>query len=212
MAAVTFADLKTRILKEADAESTSGQSLYFEAIGNAIISAIRYYEGTRFWFLEKTANITILNTQTLIALPTDFKSLIQLRLRVGNEWLTDRNGFELVSYDRLKELATDATATGQPRYCALYSNAVVVDRAVDKNYTIEVTYCRGDVNYPSADGSTSIWFDDGVELIRYKALEIFYRDKKQAEDKAQFYKVAADDFENKLKQRSNTRQQRYRLA
>ncbi len=212
MAAVTFADLKTRILKEADVESTSGQSLYFEAIGNAIISAIRYYEGTRFWFIENTQNVTILNTQTFIALPTDFKSLIQLRLKVGNCWLTHGSGFEIVSYERLKELFTNATASGQPQNCAIFKNAVFVDRAVDQNYTIEVTYCRGDTTYPSSDGSTSVWFDDGVELIRYKALEIFYRDKKQDENKAQFYKAAADDFEDKLKQRSNTRQQRYRLA
>lgn len=199
---VTLLQLRTRIRTEINKPSTS----YEEFIDDAIRSAILFYGSSRFWFLEDSDVLTLATSGTFIDLPDDFNLPVQLRISVNSRWIGHQTGFKHVTHDELKESATDAAATGSPCAWALFGNRVYVDRISDQTYTLDLSYIRKDVTLPEADSDTSIWFDEGRDVIRLKAMEYFYRDRLHAFEIAERYEARAKTASDALTSQHNQRQ------
>lgn len=155
-------------------------TVYDAQIDDAIRSALRELRNRKFWFLEKAGTITLLETNTSVALPSDFAAGDTFDLLTSNYRYTDGHGFDLVSYADLKrDYWREATIpTGTPEACAIFANTLYVSHTADQDYSITVTYFKKDTTEPSAS-ETSVWFDDGYDVVRSKAQYIFKRDSHQ---------------------------------
>lgn len=200
--AVTLAQLRTRIRNEINKPSTQ----YDTFIDDAIRSAIRFYSGERFWFLEETTTLTLASGNSSTALPTNFGLHRKLRVKVNNIWRTHGKGFDHITFDELKDEFTDASATGAPTNWATFGAAIYVDKAADSNYEMDIAYIKKDTSLPDADGETSVWFEDGQDLIREKAMEFVYRDRLHAYEKANEHETKAATWLNTLTTQHNQRQ------
>lgn len=203
MAAATFSEMKQTILN-----MTKRGSGALTDIGNSITSAIRFYERKPLWFNQTyTESLTLSTGSSSLSLPATFKKELMVRVQVSGLWSGESNGFKGKSFQELKaNLFTDPTATGRPQYWAILGNTLYIDRIADTDYTIGLHYVYGDSSYPSADGDTSIWFDEARDLIRYYAAGLYYQDYLHAEEKAQTYFNKADSWINNLTIDFNTRE------
>lgn len=202
MAAVTFGAMKDRISSETNRDSTEEVA----AIGDAIVTAIRFHDRKRFWFTETNTTLTVSAAANTVSLPTDFRALINLRVLVNSQYIGKDGGFLPVSYEQLKNDETDPTRTGSPEEYSLFGSQIRVTPLADQAYTLDIDYTRGDTTYPSADGDTSIWLgDEGQDLIRNKAKAIFCRDTFGADDLAAFFESQAASYLNNLIIDNNTR-------
>lgn len=189
MAAITLATLRQRIRNEI---KDSQQTQYESFIDDAIRSAIRFYSHARLWFLEKNDQLTHASGNLSKTLPTDFHLMIGLRILVGGVWIDHDGGFTHVTWNELKNYNKDFTTTGVPSKWALFGTKFHFDVVSDADYSLDVTYIKKDVTLPSADSDTSVWFDDGQDLIRNKAMEFFYRDRLHAFDRADMHQAICD--------------------
>ncbi len=185
-------------------------------IGESIVAAIRFYERKQFWFNETyTESLTLAQGDSSVALstlPSPFKKAFLTRVSVNSQWRGNGTGFEHVSFQKLKnEIFTNPSSTGEPEYWAILGNTLYVDKAADQAYTLSMGYVYGDTILPSADGDTSIWFDEARELIKYRAAGLFYQDYLHAEEKAKSYFGKADEWINNLTIDNNTRESSWEL-
>lgn len=202
MTAVTFGAMKTRISSETNRDSTTE----IAAIGDAIVTAIRFYDRKRFWFTETNTTLTLSASANTVSLPSDFRALINLRVLVNGQYIGKDDGFLPVSYEQLKNEETNPTRTGSPEEYALFGSLIRVTPLADQAYTLDLDYIRGDASYPSADGDTSLWLgDEGQDIIRNKAKAIFYRDTLGSDDLAAFFESQAFSYLNNLIIDNNSR-------
>lgn len=206
--AVTFGALKTRIQNETNKPSSANLTF----IGDAIVTAIKYYEPQAFWFTDHKDTLTLLSGVNSVALPSDFKAMQNLRIIVNGFYVGRNTGFELVDNAALEDNWPDATLSQTPQEWSKFGSLVYVNCLADQNYSLPITYTRGDTSYPSEDGDTSIWFDEAADLIRYKAMATFYRDKLHGFDEADVFDGKAQEIFNGLRDRNNSADQEYILA
>lgn len=208
MAVATFSEMKQTILSM----SRRGDGI-LDNIGDCINTAIRFYERKPFWFNQAyTESLTLAEGDNSLSLPSTFKNQLMVRVQVNGLWSGESDGFKGKSLQELKaNLSTDPNATGRPRYWAILGNTLYVDRLADANYTIGLQHVYGDASYPSADGDTSIWFDEARDLIRYYAAGLLYQDYLHAEEKAQYYFNKSDSWINNLIIDFNNRQSEHEL-
>lgn len=207
MAATTFGALKTRIQREVNRPSSG----YLTDIGEAIVTAIRFYEGKPVWFTQKTDTITLSDGDSTASLPTDFKSLINLQILVDDKYRGVNNGFKEAEFNVLRRDWLDPTLSETPQEYALFAEALYFNCLADQDYTLRIDYNYGDVTYPSADGDTSVWFDAAQDVIRYEATAIFYEDRLHYDKGAAIARAKAQSYYNNLLIRSNSQKSRYRL-
>jgi hypothetical protein len=207
MAAVTFSALKTRIQREVNRPSTT----YLTDIGEAIVTAIRFYDRRPVWFTEKSSTLTLSSGSATASLPTDFRRLINLQLQVDSRYRDVNNGFKPVEYEVLRRNWLDPTLSQTPVEYALFADTLYFNCLADQDYTVRIDYNYGDVTYPSADGDTSVWFDEAQDVIRYEATAIFYDDRLHDEAGFTKNKAKADLHWNNLLMRSNSQKSRYTL-
>lgn len=150
---------------------------YDAQILNAIHSALRQYRGKRFWFLEKTGTVTLLDTTSSAALPNDYSAPGEFEMSYNGRWLSDGKGFDYLAFSRLKRdyWLSDPLETSVPRACAVLNRTLHVSCLANADFTIALTYYCQDATLPAAAG-TSVWFDDGYDAIRALAQFIFKRD------------------------------------
>lgn len=189
MAAATQLEMRQRILKEV---KDSQQTQYESFIDDALRSAILFYSDQKLWFLQKMETVMLLETASSVAVPTDFQLIISLRISVDSRWRGDVDGFQQKTHDQLQGFSQDQTLTGVPRYWALFGSSFYMDKLADDDYALEVSYYKKDTSLPDADGDTSVWYDDGKDLIRNKAIEYFYRDRLHNFEKAADYEIRAE--------------------
>lgn len=201
MAAQTFLQMKTRVQAELNRPSTT----YTSAIGDAIVSAIRFFEAKPVWFTEASSTLSLLINTNNIALPSNFKAMNTLKIPVGGYYRTQGTGFDQVQYKNLQREVIDSTKVDTPTKWADWTGKVYINCLADANYTLTIDYYKGDTTAPSADADTSIWFDEGQDLISVKAQAIFYRRRLHDFQTAQVYDAEANDIYNNLLSRSNMR-------
>lgn len=150
---------------------------YDAQILNAIHSALRQLRGRRFWFLQASDTLTTTANQEYVALPDDFAAPRSFDLIYGGSRLSDAAGFDFLEYDRLKRehWTTSPLMTGIPQACAIYGGSLWLSCYAASAYSIPMTYYKKDTTLPAA-ASTSVWFDDGYDVVRTLAQAIFKRD------------------------------------
>lgn len=176
--AVTFGALKARIQREVNRPSAS----YLEDIGNAIVTAIQFYEKTPLFFNETLGNLTLLPGASTVVLPDDFGSLIDLKIFDTNRFYGDASGFKGMEYVFVSDQLACNVNPGRPRYHALFNNTICMSSIADTNYELMIAYYNKDTSYPVADSDTSIWFGEGVDVIRYHAMGTFYKDRLHSDE------------------------------
>ena len=172
----TLQDVRERI--KSDMAITG--SIYDVQIDDAIRSALRELRGRKFWFLEAVGTTTIPSGSAGGALPSDFGNPGSFSLITGGLWLGDGNGFDFLSLEKLKQdyWNTFPIPTGQPEACSIVNRTLYSSHTADQDYTVSLFYFRQDAAPPTA-AETSVWFDDGYDVVRSKAQYIFKRDSQQ---------------------------------
>jgi len=155
-----------------------GSTDYDAQIDNAIRSALRLMWGKQFWFLQTSQSITLATSATSVALPTNFSAPNTFRLSASGVWLGDGRGFDFLGYNRFeREKLRDTTLlTQQPSACAILGSTLYVDCTSNADYTISCNFWKKDASLPTSSGDTSVWFDEGYDVIRSRAMVIFKRE------------------------------------
>lgn len=148
-------------------------------IDNAIRSTLRDLRQRKFWFLEESDTLTLASGDNSVALPSDFGTEDSFELISSGLRLTNGRGFDFLSFNdlRRKYWTTSPVDTGQPVACAV-SGLLYTSHIADASYSIDVFYFKKDATLPEGNNDTSVWFDDGYDVVRSQAQFIFKRDSK----------------------------------
>ena len=147
-------------------------------IDASIRSALRLLQRKRYWFLQASDTLTLSAGTSSVSMPADFAMPDKFYLIDGDYRKGHGRGFDLLEYDRFsKEYRTQATVpTGTPRACSLRGTTLNTSHAPSSNTSIIVDYYKKDANLPTLDADTSVWFDDGFELVRATAQFIYEKE------------------------------------
>jgi len=200
----TFTTLASKIADDLARSDLTSQ------ISDAILEAIRFYEGERFFFNEAHAQTATLSTSAVAiafsALPVRFLEIDRIRLALGSGSYDD---LEHRSYVDLMH-GQDAQATGQPIEFALYADSVQFDVKANQNYTLVMDGLKSLGNTASNTytvSSSVSWFTDGRDLIRAAAKKSLYmnvtKDAEQALIANQAEMLALNMLRGKTNQRGS---------
>ncbi len=187
----TLSTLREQIKSELQVNGTALDEL----VDNAIRSALRLMYGRRFWFLEARTTITLASGNSSVSLPSDYSASGTFSLVNGASVLQDGAGFDYLTFDNLERdyLLLATLPTGAPVACAVLNGTLYTSHTADQDYSVRVSYFKKDATLPTAGTDTSVWFDEGYDVIRANARLIFKREAQgyeanQAdEDLAQYY-------------------------
>jgi len=173
---VTLADVRERIKSDMIISGSSWDA----QIDDAIRSSLRQLRQSKYWFLEATLEITLEQGELATALPSDFSVADTFDLLSGTSRLTHLRGFDLMPYEDMKATywTSHPVSTGTPVACAIFNKTLYFTHTADKEYKIRTAYFRQDATLPSAN-DTSVWFDDGYDVVRASAQYIFKRESQQ---------------------------------
>lgn len=131
----------------------------------AILTAIKHYEGTRFWFNEGRSTRSTASGTEYYAVPSDFKDLDSLTITV-NSWTYQLNQR---SYDELEDsYVSNTTYTGYPTDYAIYQEQIRLYPIPNGTYTLTMSYQRT-LGTLSVSADTNAWMVEGEDLIRSRA-------------------------------------------
>lgn len=152
-------------------------TIYDAQIDTAIRSALRQLRIRKFWFLETIANLTLASGSSSLALPDNFAAPEIFDLISGGSRFTDGDSFDFLSFEdlRAKYWTDNPIPTGTPVACAISNRTLYFSHIANQEYTIPSVYYAKDATEPQAS-DTSIWFDDGYDVVRSMAQYIFKRD------------------------------------
>lgn len=173
----TVADIRDRIKDDLVLTDTEQ---YDTQLVSAIQSALRELRGKRYWFLEAYATLTSTASSEEIdirAQVPDFGVIKSIDLIFTNTRYVDRYGFNLVSFDKLRAdyWTVSPLRTQRPRACAELNGTLYLSDTWGAALSLPMVYYKQDATLPAAS-ETSVWFDDGQDLVRAKAQYIFKRD------------------------------------
>jgi hypothetical protein len=208
MAAVTLSELRERIKREIAREDTNINTVVDEAIR----TAIRYWEYTRAWFNVARSTITLAANSDNVSLPSDYKYPIDVRLLSGGVYLGENNGFTPLTWEEFEEESTDSNVTGQPGFWSSLGNTLYAYPTPTSAYTIRLSYVQGDATSPEADGDSSVWFDEGQDVIRNHAIGELYSSAFGEPELGASYKLLAQEYFDSVMSATANRNTRYRLA
>lgn len=218
MAALTFGELTARILTDTNRgdsdllDPNTGLPLYPAAIQRAILSAIYLVESSYFWMFESMTVLTMPNMANSVALPANFNKLIRAQALVNSNFYGPAQRFLNVTYNQLLAMFSNTSQSGLPVCYALDQTTLYIYPYAAGPFPINLYYYYKDATYPVVDGEldnpgTSIWFNTNtVDLIRLKAMQLFYTDTLQAPDLGAAYAQSFMEYDTNLRQQNNTRQ------
>ena len=150
---------------------------YDSQIDTAIRSALRQLRARKFWFLEKYADLTLSSGYKSLTLPSDFGAPGSFDIIRSGQRFVDGQGFDLLNFAELRAQywAVEPPISGSPFACAVSNVTLYFSHTADADYTIPSVYYRKDATPPTAS-ETSVWFDDGYDVVRSMAQYIFKRD------------------------------------
>lgn len=181
----TLSTIRNRIKSDLELSGTARDS----QIDDAIRSAIRWYNGSQLWFLQKKDAVTLLTGNDSVALPSDFGSLKPRsgRLPYSGIYYSQGYGFDQYTWAELNGRFRSNLTSARPTKYAISGSTLYVDCLADGDYAIELTYFKKDATEPTGDSGTSFWFEEGQDAIRARAMAFF-------KDEAQDYETAANDW------------------
>jgi len=138
------------------------------AIDGYIRTVLRQQRQKRYWFLRRRTTLTLSQGGYSVSLPSGFSVPDFADLIYNNARYKQNTGFALVDYDNLTTIISNGTRnTRRPSAWAIaFDNTIETDSITDSAATIEFVYFCQDATLPSADGNTSVWFDDGYDFVR----------------------------------------------
>ena len=155
----TFGTIKARINDEL------GRSEVVGRIPNAVLSARRFYESQRFWFLEGEATASTVADQQDYDVPSDFLEADQITLTKSNiRYPLKRRPWSWLRYRNI-----DTVVTSQPWNWSYYCDQIWLWPVPDEVYTLQISYLKR-LTALSADADTDDWLTHGEELVRNRAL------------------------------------------
>lgn len=148
---------------------------YDSRIKGAVRSSLRQLRKKRYWFLKTSDTITLISGDSSVSLPSNFGVDFSFSFVSGGKRYKDGDGLDFLTYDRLQsEYHTISPLnTGTPRACAVWGTTLYFSDIADTNYTIDCLFYAQDATLPTVDSDTSIWFDDGYDLVKAMAQFIF---------------------------------------
>ena len=175
----TFAVLKDRIADDLRRSDLDSQ------INNAVLDAVKRWEGKRFWFNEKRFRVDTVDGTETYALPSTLLETDGSAITAGEDLLAVDDAVILDNGDtyRLHEQTDQwmnewqspaARYKGTPDYYGIYANALRLAPIPDAVYQITLSGIARLVPL-SADGDSNAWTTEAESLIRHQALAEIYR-------------------------------------
>lgn len=149
---------------------------YDTQIDNAIRSAQRQLRGKRYWFLKQIGTVSVGSGSNEGTLPTNFSALCNFDYVYNGRIYQDKDGFDLLDYHnlRLKYFTQSPLPTSaMPEACAILGNKVYMSHLAADDMTINIEYYKKDVDLMTSDADTSVWEDEGYDVLRSLAMVIF---------------------------------------
>lgn len=159
------------VRNEIKANLTIVDTLQDSAIDGFIRASLRNLRQKRYWFLRRRSTLTLAAGGYSVSLPTDFSVPDFANLSYNGRRYTQKTGFVLVDYMELQDSIINTTRdTRRPyRWAIAFSGTLETDSLADAAGDIEMVYYAQDVTLPTSDGDTSLWFDDGYDVVRASA-------------------------------------------
>jgi hypothetical protein len=165
-----------------------------------IVAAIRYYDRKRWWFSEASATFTTTSTESVYALPTDYRSTDYIEAQwPGNNWQEVRER----EFPWVKRMLEGQTITGYPEVYAKRDNKLWLAYAPNGAYTVRHYYVRH-VDPPSAAGSNE-WTTDCEQMIRAWASQRLALQKLHDKELADHFAEIRADEEYRLMEENDNR-------
>ena len=160
----TFADMISRIANEVARDDLSAE------IANAVRSAIRHHENTRFWFNE-TRDITFsLSSSQEFYTATDIPQLADLIEIDAVTTTVSNNRYPLTrrGYDYLEEISTGQQYTSLPYDYAFYGEQLRIYPIPNGAYPCRISgHIR--LSLTSTASGSIAWMNEAQDLIRLHA-------------------------------------------
>ena len=132
----------------------------------AIQDAIKFYEGTAFWFNETRATAQTVADQPWYAVPADFVELVSLTIDINDDQ------YPLVNkpFEYIEERYVNNTADiGYPQVYAIYDEQIRLWPTPDASgWQLTFAYIRR-LSDLSEEDDTNAWAVEGEPLIRARA-------------------------------------------
>lgn len=160
----TLADVRNEVKANLSIVGTSQDS----AIDGYVRTVLRQQRQKRFWFLRRRTTLALSQGGYSVTLPSDFSVPDYANLIYNSRKFGQYTGFKLVDYETMTaSIITGVRDTRKPELWALAFDGTLETNTFSQDAaTIELLYFCQDITLPSADGDTSVWFDDGYDFIR----------------------------------------------
>jgi hypothetical protein len=177
MTAFTLGELLTDIKSRLTINSTVSD----DEITRCVQQAIRQMQQKRYWFLWNTQTITLSSGASSVNVPDDVSVLETVDLLTSSHRYTHGFGFDFLDYVRLKEqyFYNVPLKTRRPEAVAILNRTLFLSDIADQDYNLDLFYTKRDTQLPSQSADTSLWFDDGYDVIRSLAQYIFETTSRQ---------------------------------
>lgn len=153
-----FSDMQTRIFDECHYTNTT-------QVQRAIVSAVNYYNATRFWFNEAVTKFTASLT-TRYAMATVLPTAIEI-----DSIKLYKNSIPCVlqraSWQELEEIDSEI-GTGEPLKYAIHHDTLRIWPSPDATYSIEVSHMAR-ISQTASGSSSTVWMNEAEALIRFRA-------------------------------------------
>ena len=190
----TLAETVTRILDDLSRPSDE----LGDIAKREILSAIGYYESSRFTFNERILNATLSATSVFA-----FSALVANDPEVEDIWSMDQVkvlystryiDVNLLPWSRLFEMTNNTTTTANfPDYYATFNRTMYVYPVLTANIQAAIPAHVKLVTLDGITNTTNAWLTEGEELIRSRACRMICQRKLDDFEKAQMFKQLEDE-------------------
>lgn len=169
----TFLQLKNRIASRLSTASATQAT----EIGDAINSAIGFFEEKHFWFNEALATIPLtIDNEAVPSVPSDFLYEFQ---DGGLVIVENKLRYTLDKITHSERAAINSETTARPRFYTFRLDALITYPIPDKAYSLELYYIKSYIDLV-ADGDSNDWTNNAERLIEAKALSDLYLDQRHS--------------------------------
>jgi hypothetical protein len=167
----TLATVRNEVKANLSIVGTSQDS----AVDGYIRAVLRQNRQKRYWFLRRRTTLTLSQGGYSISLPSGFSAPDFANLIYSSRKYGQGTGFNLMDYSEMTASITTGTReTLQPdRWAIAFDGTLETNTYAPEAATIEFVYFCQDATLPSADGDTSVWFDDGYDFVRAAAQTLY---------------------------------------
>src|SRR3990167_11002580 len=157
----SYGDLQDRIADDLNMTDLSDQ------VRDQLKLAIVHYGRFPFWFNEARTTLTASSSASFLTVPSDYLDVVELYINVGNYpiRMDQKTLNEIVEYRPPSE--------SQPGAFAYFADRFELDYNVDQEYTFPLWYIQ-ELATLSASSDTSLWTNQGEDLIVYRAEKMLF--------------------------------------